>query len=74
MDIGGSSNLILATPYVSGPMAFIEKAGNLDGVPPSSLLYPSELTSAGEPTGFSGYLGILGIFYRLAAWFSVACI
>ncbi|MEH6637373.1 MAG: hypothetical protein V7700_17770 [Halioglobus sp.] len=68
--------LLAVLPYafgaVGGPMAFIEKAGNLDGAPPFSLFYTSELTSAGEPTGFNGYLGILGIFYMLAAWFSVA--
>ena len=68
--------LLAVLPYafgaVGGPMAFIEKAGNLDGAPPFSLFYTSELTSAGQPTGFSGYLGILGVFYMLAAWFSVA--
>ena len=68
--------LMAVLPYafgaVGGPMAFIEKAGNLDGAPPFSLFYTSELTSAGQPTGFSGYLGILGVFYMLAAWFSVA--
>ena len=68
--------LLAVLPYafgaVGGPMAFIERAGNLDGTPPFSLFYTSELTSDGEPAGFSGYLGILGIFYMLAAWFSVA--
>jgi Na+/proline symporter len=68
--------LLAVLPYafgsVGGPLAFIDKAGNLDGAPPFSLFYTNELTIAGEPAGFSGYLGILGIFYMLAAWFSVA--
>lgn len=68
--------LLLVLPYalgaVGGPMAFIENAGNLDGAPPFSLFYTSELTTQGEPAGFAGYLGILGILYMLAAWFSVA--
>lgn len=68
--------LLAILPYafgaVGGPLAFIEKAGNLEGLPPFSLFYTSEPTSTGEPAGFSGYLGILGIFYMLAAWFSVA--
>ena len=68
--------LLAVLPYalgaVGGPLAFIEKAGNLDGTPPFSLLYTSEPNSSGEPAGFSGYLGILGLFYMLAAWFSVA--
>lgn len=57
---------------VGGLGAFIDKAGNLDGVPPFSLFYTRELTTAGEVTGFSGYLGLLGVFYMFAAWFSVA--
>ena len=68
--------LLLVLPYaisaVGGPMAFIENAGNLDGAPPFSLFYTNALNTAGETTGFSGYLGVLGIFYMLAAWFSVA--
>ncbi len=68
--------LLLILPYalgaVGGPMAFIENAGTQEGAPPFSLFYTSELTTAGEPTGFYGYLGLLGIFYMLAAWFSVA--
>ena len=68
--------LVAVLPYafnsVGGPLAFIDKAGNLDGAPPFSLFYTNELNSVGEPTGFGGYLGILGIFYMLAAWFSVA--
>jgi Na+/proline symporter len=68
--------LLIVLPFaldaVGGPMAFINNAGNLDGAPPFSLFYSSELNSAGETAGFSGYLGVLGIFYMLAAWFSVA--
>lgn len=68
--------LALILPYaldaVGGPVAFVENAATQDGVPPFSLFYTSELTTAGEPTGFYGYLGILGVFYMLAAWFSVA--
>jgi Na+/proline symporter len=68
--------LLMVLPYalgaVGGPTAFIEKAGNVDGIPPFSLFYTSEPNLAGEPTGFAGYLGLLGLFYMLAAWFSVA--
>ena len=68
--------LLTVLPYslsvVGGPAAFIEKAGTLDGTPPFSLFYTNELNMDGEPTGFAGYLGLLGIFYMLAAWFSVA--
>ncbi|MCB1854017.1 MAG: hypothetical protein H6988_04675 [Pseudomonadales bacterium] len=68
--------LLAVLPYalgaVGGTTAFIEKAGSLDGTPPFSLFYTSEPNSAGEPAGFAGYLGILGLFYMLAAWFSVA--
>jgi SSS family solute:Na+ symporter len=68
--------LVLVLPFalnaVGGPMAFIENAGNLDGAPPFSLFYTNELTTLGEPAGFSGYLGALGVFYMLAAWMSVA--
>ncbi|MFT7459078.1 MAG: SSS family solute:Na+ symporter [Planctomycetota bacterium] len=68
--------LLMVLPYalsaVGGPLAFIENAGNLDGAPPFSLFYTRALTTAGEPAGFSGYLGMLGVFYMLAAWFSVA--
>jgi SSS family solute:Na+ symporter len=63
--------LLMVLPYalsaVGGPLAFIENAGNLDGAPPFSLFYTRALTTAGEPAGFSGYLGMLGVFYMLAA-------
>lgn len=64
--------LPLSLDAVGGPMAFIEKAGTQDGSPPFSLFYTEELNAAGEPTGFYGYLGLLGILYMLAAWFAVA--
>ncbi len=68
--------LLAVLPYaldaVGGPISFLGNAGNRDGTPPFSLFYTSELNSAGEPTGFAGFLGVLGIFYMLAAWFSVA--
>lgn len=68
--------LVMVLPFalgaVGGPVAFIESAGNLDGTPPFSLFYTSELTTEGEPAGFAGYLGLLGVFYMLAAWLSVA--
>lgn len=68
--------LLAVVPYalssVGGPLAFIERAGNLDGIPPFSVFYTSEPNSMGEPAGFSGYLGVLGLFYMFAAWFSVA--
>jgi SSS family solute:Na+ symporter len=68
--------LLMVVPYafeaVGGLAAFVEKAGNVDGVPPFSLFYTNELTSEGEPAGFYGYLGMLGIFYMTAAWISVA--
>ncbi len=68
--------LVMVLPYalgaVGGPVAFITNAGNLDGAPPFSLFYTSALTTEGEPAGFAGYLGVLGVFYMLAAWFSVA--
>ena len=57
---------------VGGIGAFVENAGNLDGTPPFSLFYTNQPNAEGEPTGFAGYLGVLGIFYMLAAWFSVA--
>ena len=68
--------LLAVLPYaleaVGGLNAFVEKAGNLDGNPPFSLFYTSKLNTAGEVTGFAGYLGMLGFFYMIAAWFSVA--
>ncbi len=68
--------LLAILPYalgaVGGPTAFLENAGNVDGAPPFSLFYTNELNEQGEPTGFYGYLGLLGFFYMLAAWFSVA--
>ena len=68
--------LLLVLPYslhaVGGPAAFIERAGTQDGSPPFSLFYTHDLNTSGEPHGFAGYLGILGILYMLAAWFSVA--
>ncbi|HEY5678561.1 MAG TPA: hypothetical protein VIS55_00685 [Pseudomonadales bacterium] len=64
--------LPLALDAVGGPAAFIENAGTRDGSPPFSLFYTEAPTAAGEPTGFYGYLGMLGVFYMLAAWFSVA--
>jgi Na+/proline symporter len=64
--------LPFALSAVGGIGSFVERAGNLDGMPPFSLFYTSELTTSGEPAGFSGYLGVLGVFYMLAAWFSVA--
>ena len=68
--------LLLVLPFaidaVGGPLAFINNAGNLDGAPPFSLFYSNALNQQGEVAGFSGYLGLLGILYMLAAWFSVA--
>jgi SSS family solute:Na+ symporter len=68
--------LLAVLPYaldsVGGLAAFVDKAGNLDGNPPFSLFYTSELNKAGEVTGFAGYVGLLGFFYMMAAWFSVA--
>ena len=64
--------LPLSLDAVGGPMAFIEQAGSQDGSPPFSLFYTDELNAAGEPTGFYGYLGLLGVLYMFAAWFSVA--
>ncbi len=68
--------LLIVLPFaldaVGGPIAFINNAGNLDGAPPFSLFYSNAPNSEGETAGFSGYLGILGVFYMLAAWFSVA--
>jgi len=68
--------LVIVLPYslnaVGGPVAFIENAGTLDGAPPFSLFYTSELNSDGQQHGFAGYIGILGVLYMLAAWFSVA--
>ncbi|CAN0603733.1 unnamed protein product, partial [Ectocarpus sp. 12 AP-2014] len=55
-----------------GPAAFIEQAGTQNGTPPFSLFYTTEPNAEGAPTGFAGYLGLLGIFYSLAAWLSVA--
>ena len=64
--------LPMSLDAVGGLGAFIDKAGTLDGSPPFSLFYTRELTTAGEVTGFSGYVGMLGLFYMFAAWFSVA--
>lgn len=68
--------LLIVLPYalaaVGGLEAFIEQAGTLDGSPPFSLFYTSAPNAAGEATGFSGYVGLLGVLYMLAAWFSVA--
>jgi len=68
--------LLIVLPYalgaVGGPAAFIAQAGTVNGSPPFSLFYTSEPNAAGEPTGFAGYLGLLGFLYMLAAWFSVA--
>ena len=68
--------LLLVLPYalsaVGGLGAFIEKAGTRDGSPPFSLFYTTAPNADGDPTGFSGYLGVLGFLYMLAAWFSVA--
>ncbi len=68
--------LLAVLPYafesVGGITAFIDKAGNLDGSPPFSLFYSSDLNDAGEVVGFAGYAGILGVLYMFAAWFSVA--
>ncbi|MCG8485804.1 MAG: hypothetical protein MJA31_21035 [Clostridia bacterium] len=68
--------LIIMLPFafgsVGGVGAFIENAGTWEGLPPFSLFYTNELAEYGEPAGFSGYVGALGIFYMLAAWFSVA--
>ena len=61
-----------ALDAVGGLGAFIDKAGNLDGSPPFSLFYTDQLNQAGEVTGFAGYIGLLGFFYMIAAWFSVA--
>ena len=61
-----------ALSAVGGADAFIAKAGTANGAPPFALFYTETPNAAGEPTGFSGYLGILGICYMLAAWFSVA--
>ena len=68
--------LLLVLPYslhaVGGLTAFIENAGTRDGAPPFSLFYTSDPNMSGEPHGFAGYLGLLGMFYMLAAWFSIA--
>ena len=68
--------LLLVLPYslqaVGGLSAFIENAGTRDGAPPFSLFYTSDPNISGEQHGFAGYLGLLGVFYMLAAWFSVA--
>ncbi len=64
--------LPLSLNAVGGPMAFIENAGTQDGTPPFSLFYTEAPNADGEPTGFYGYLGLLGVLYMLAAWFSVA--
>lgn len=68
--------LLAILPYalnaVGGPVSFLENAGSLDGTPPFSLFYTTEANALGEPTGFAGYLGMLGIFYMLTAWFAVA--
>ncbi len=71
-----SAVLLIVLPYslgaVGGPAAFIEQAGTLNGTPPFSLFYTSAPDATGAPTGFNGYLGLLGILYMFAAWFSVA--
>ncbi len=69
--------LLIVLPFslsaVGGLASFIEKAGTADGTPPFSLFYTNEPIKGGtEPVGFAGYLGWLGIFYMMAAWFSVA--
>jgi Na+/proline symporter len=64
--------LPFAFAAVGGIGAFVDNAGNLDGAPPFSLFYTSQLDERGVPAGFSGYLGLLGVLYMLAAWFSVA--
>ena len=64
--------LPVAFAAVGGVSTFVENAGNVDGAPPFSLFYTDQLNQRGEPSGFSGYLGLLGVFYMLAAWFSVA--
>jgi len=64
--------LPFAFDAVGGPVAFVDKAGNLEGTPPFSLFYTHEHTTGGEPAGFAGYLGMLGVFYMISAWFSVA--
>ncbi len=64
--------LPLSLDAVGGVQSFIERAGTQDGAPPFSLFYTEAPNAAGEPTGFYGYLGLLGILYMFAAWFSVA--
>ncbi|MEM9386366.1 MAG: hypothetical protein AAGA68_15010 [Pseudomonadota bacterium] len=68
--------LLIVLPYalsaVGGISGFIEQAGTVNGTPPFSLFYTTQPNAAGEPTGFAGYLGLLGIIYMFAAWFSVA--
>lgn len=64
--------LPLSLDAVGGLSAFIEKAGTQDGSPPFSLFYTEAPNAAGEPAGFYGYLGLLGVLYMLAAWLSVA--
>ena len=64
--------LPLSLNAVGGLMAFIENAGTQNGSPPFSLVYTNDPGADGEPTGFYGYLGLLGVLYMFAAWFSVA--
>ena len=68
--------LLIILPYslnaVGGITAFVENAGAVDGAPPFSLFYTNELNTNGQSHGFAGYLGLLGVLYMLAAWFSVA--
>lgn len=64
--------LPLSLDAVGGVQAFVDNAGTRDGTPPFSLFYTEAPNAAGEPTGFYGYLGLLGILYMFAAWFSVA--
>ncbi len=66
------ATLPFAFAAVGGVGAFVDNAGNLDGAPPFSLFYTNQPDERGVPAGFSGYLGLLGILYMLAAWFSVA--
>ncbi|MEO0421314.1 MAG: hypothetical protein AAF184_03190 [Pseudomonadota bacterium] len=68
--------LLIVLPYalsaVGGISGFIEQAATADGTPPFSLFYTSAPNAAGEPSGFAGYLGVLGMLYMCAAWFSIA--
>lgn len=70
--------LLAVIPYalnsVGGLSAFVEKAGTQNGSPPFALFYTNEPNTSGAPTGFAGYVGILGFIYMMAAWFSVALV